>query len=153
MDGLPAVCPPPMPIAATDNCTAVAHLLAAHCPVSEFPELSAPAVLGGACSVLATKQGHAVQEAALAWVPILFSSGPVNGWSPATRSAPVAGHGAGPAAHVEALGHQIRAAQSLAHAHQVPIHFYNAHSGHDSFTEVPVPWQCPCAASDCGALS
>ena len=51
-------------------------------------------------------------------------------------TAPVASHAASPGEHVDALGRQVRAAQKLAGTHQVPIQFYNAHSGHDSFTEV-----------------
>lgn len=76
-----------------------------------------------------------MKESSLSWIPILFTSGPVNGWSPGIPSASCTTHGAPAQHHVDALARQVEAAQELASTHQVPIHFFNAHSGHDSFTE------------------
>jgi len=65
----------------------------------------------------------------LAFVPIVFTSGPVwRGWDPFTEGAAVARARDPPALHVAALRGQLQAALSLG----LDVPFATAHTGHDS---------------------
>jgi sugar phosphate isomerase/epimerase len=77
----------------------------------------------------------------LQWVPILFSSGPVDGsWdpfllpnpitlkNPKPKRFPTASHGDSVACHTAAIAGQADAASTLG----VPIPFFNSHTGHAS---------------------
>ncbi|KAK9818181.1 hypothetical protein WJX72_008314 [[Myrmecia] bisecta] len=83
------------------------------------------------------KQGQftgLLKELGLSWIPIIYSSGPVNGWDPFLPSLdllPIK-HSDPVRHHLEGLQQQICDAQIIAGT-GTPIPFFNAHSGHDSF--------------------
>jgi hypothetical protein len=69
-------------------------------------------------------------------VPILFSSGPVDGWNPFLPGHAGAQHTGGVDSHLRALREQAAGASRLAAPvgqPPVPIAFFNLHSGHDSW--------------------
>lgn len=73
-----------------------------------------------------------MQEHALSWVPIVYSSGPVGGWDPFLPNSHDASHAADVSHHIAALRQQISDAHHV--GKDLDILFFNAHSGHDSFS-------------------
>lgn len=75
-----------------------------------------------------------MQDNGLAWIPIIFSSGPVNGWDPFVSPRLKVGARERPARHLAALLQQVRDAQELGRGVMIPQ--ITSHTGHDSFSEV-----------------
>ncbi|KAK3260921.1 hypothetical protein CYMTET_30148, partial [Cymbomonas tetramitiformis] len=68
-----------------------------------------------------------MKEYGLQWIPILFSSGPVDGWDPFLPDAPRSAHSGSVQQHAKALAGQAEDALAF----DIPIPFFNCHSGHD----------------------